>query len=145
MKNCVNHPDRKHVAKSLCSSCYNKAYRSSKCNDPKFRLRERLRDKARWASKSKSSKLDYVYKANYGLSYQDVHNMWMAQDKKCASCKDLVNLGHNKGVVDHCHTTGKVRSILCHPCNVALGFLREDEDRILNLLGYLRTHTNGAA
>lgn len=45
--------------------------------------------------------------------------MYFEQDGKCAipSCpREAVS-------VDHCHTTGRVRGLLCQGCNVAIGFL----------------------
>lgn len=41
---------------------------------------------------------------------------------------------------DHDHTTGKFRGLLCHGCNVALGFLKDDKNRIAGLLLYLERH-----
>lgn len=39
--------------------------------------------------------------------------------------------------IDHNHDTGKVRGLLCGPCNTSLGFLKEDRERIAGLIGYL--------
>jgi hypothetical protein len=39
--------------------------------------------------------------------------------------------------VDHCHTTGVVRGVLCHRCNLALGLLREDASVLRKLAEYL--------
>lgn len=39
--------------------------------------------------------------------------------------------------VDHSHTTGEVRGILCHYCNLALGLMEDDTERIKALANYL--------
>lgn len=44
---------------------------------------------------------------------------------------------HERLCVDHCHTTGKVRGILCQKCNRALGQLGDDVASIERLLTYL--------
>lgn len=43
--------------------------------------------------------------------------------------------------IDHDHTTGKVRDVLCNGCNSALGFLGEDIKRAEGLIEYIKTHT----
>ena len=40
--------------------------------------------------------------------------------------------------VDHCHETGRVRGVLCHACNTALGKLGDNEEGVLRALDYLR-------
>lgn len=41
-------------------------------------------------------------------------------------------------VVDHCHSTGKVRGLLCHNCNRALGLFKDNTNSIENALNYLK-------
>ena len=39
--------------------------------------------------------------------------------------------------VDHCHATGKVRGLLCHPCNAGLGFYRDDPRLMREAAAYI--------
>lgn len=55
----------------------------------------------------------------YGITLAERDEMLAQQGGRCAMCR-----GERHGArwhVDHDHKTGKVRSILCHRCNVNLG------------------------
>jgi hypothetical protein len=39
--------------------------------------------------------------------------------------------------VDHCHETGKIRGLLCHNCNVAIGHLGDNLSTMQNAISYL--------
>lgn len=41
-------------------------------------------------------------------------------------------------VVDHCHTTGRIRGVLCHWCNVGISWMRDSPERMLTAASYLR-------
>ena len=77
---------------------------------------------------------DYNLRKKYGITLVEYDAMYAAQDGACASCK----IPCDRLDVDHCHDTGRVRGLLCHPCNVALGLLREDSDRINALAMYAK-------
>lgn len=74
----------------------------------------------------------YRREKKYGLDQDDYRNLLNAQSRRCAACAASESL-----VVDHDHVTGEVRGLLCHSCNKALGFLRDDPVRIRSLLSYL--------
>jgi hypothetical protein len=42
--------------------------------------------------------------------------------------------------VDHCHSTSKVRGLLCHGCNVSIGSMKEDPEILSKAIEYLRSH-----
>lgn len=48
--------------------------------------------------------------------------------------------GAKAEAVDHDHVTGKVRELLCHGCNMALGLLREDPQIMRGLADYAEKH-----
>ncbi len=84
----------------------------------------------------------WLLKAKYKLSIEEYNKLILSQNNKCLIC--LVEFTEYKkdrsGVacVDHCHKTGKVRGLLCHRCNTSLGFLREDTERIWNMIEYIK-------
>lgn len=86
----------------------------------------------------------YLQKA-YGIGYEDFHKMFDAQDGKCKICRQegfpLVKGQRIYLVVDHCHTTGAVRGLLCHNCNRALGLLQDDLATLKSAVEYLEGAT----
>lgn len=80
--------------------------------------------------------------AKHGLTLDDYDALLRAQDGRCASCADVLddsNKSRGAHPVDHCHATGRIRGILCHGCNTALGLLRESPERAECLIAYMRT------
>ena len=79
---------------------------------------------------------------NYGIDMTDYKRMLDEQDSKCAVCgsEGFTMAKHHKMklVVDHCHTTGKVRGLLCHNCNRALGLLQDSTDNLDRAKEYLQ-------
>jgi hypothetical protein len=75
--------------------------------------------------------------AKYGITSIDFATMLKAQDGLCAICKSL---GYPTGrlVIDHDHSDGMVRGLLCIPCNNALGLFRDSRGRLIRALRYLR-------
>ena len=60
----------------------------------------------------------------YGLNRLDQLELLESQDRSCKICGNEVDLfigNRLSAVIDHCHSTEKVRGILCRPCNTALG------------------------
>ncbi len=82
----------------------------------------------------------------YGLTIEAYEKMLVDQNGLCAWCgrSETRRAGRKKRSenvpmlhVDHCHTTGRVRGLLCSACNQALGLLGEDPHRIEALLHYV--------
>lgn len=86
-------------------------------------------------------------KHTYGLSIEEYNLMLKQQNGVCACCgkPEARRSGRRRRSdtetsslhVDHCHTTGAVRGLLCSECNQALGLLGEDPDRVKALLKYI--------
>jgi len=69
------------------------------------------------------------------------------QDFKCSicrqeeTCKDPRHDRVRRLSIDHCHTTGVVRGLLCHSCNTALGKFKDDTMMMQRAIEYI--HNNG--
>ena len=73
----------------------------------------------------------------YGISVEEVSRI---RSSPCEVCGCDGTKGGYGIHIDHCHTTGKVRGGLCHYCNIALGLLEDDPNRIDKLKEYLIEH-----
>lgn len=79
----------------------------------------------------------------YGITLQDYADLMSKQDGKCAICRQPALGGHTSTRslhVDHNHKTGKVRGLLCHKCNPALGQFNESIERVSAALEYLKAY-----
>ena len=108
----------------------NKARREAHAKNP---TRLRKIDKERYALNPHTKKRNDI-RYRYGSESYEVFLVV----HQCQACGDEVE-GRNKHI-DHDHSKPKsFRGILCGACNVALGYLKEDETRILGLLNYIQT------
>ena len=74
----------------------------------------------------------------YGITPEEYQQMLEEQNGLCASCHQPERMklrGRVKQLcVDHDHATGKVRRLLCHPCNAKLGWVENNLTAILTYL-----------
>ena len=77
----------------------------------------------------------------YGITTEEWGLMFSEQDGKCAICSGDYSTGRRLAV-DHCHTSGAVRGLLCAQCSQGLENFNNDTDRIKQAIEYLgRTQT----
>jgi hypothetical protein len=70
----------------------------------------------------------------HGIEPEDYAWQLHRQSFRCPICR-LPFGGATRVHVDHCHRTGRLRGILCHRCNIALGFIeKSDLHRMQNYL-----------
>jgi hypothetical protein len=83
---------------------------------------------------------------SFGLSLAQYEAMHEAQNGCCAICKQPERAKSNgdgqprRLAVDHCHATGRIRALLCSPCNTALGQFRDDPSILQTAIEYLKFH-----
>lgn len=81
---------------------------------------------------------NYRLQYRHGITLEQYHQMLEDQDHKCAICQRYPEDNpKNPWHVDHDHKTGKIRGILCHACNTALGNFKDDPETLGNALKYL--------
>lgn len=71
----------------------------------------------------------------YGLTRDQVIDMLA---RPCDSCGEEVEPRWKH--IDHDHVSGVVRGILCNSCNVSLGLMNEDANRLRALIDYIERH-----
>lgn len=75
-------------------------------------------------------------KSKYGITIDEYNNLLKKQNYKCDICKNKYN---NKNLcVDHNHTTGKIRGLLCNKCNFIIGCSNENIEILKNSIKYIK-------
>jgi hypothetical protein len=74
--------------------------------------------------------------AHYGLSKDEYVSLFERQMGRCAICGDEPTTARGLHI-DHCHTTNRVRGLLCHGCNTAIGAMRENTEVMRRAILYL--------
>lgn len=114
-----------------CKECHKKKVNARYHANPEAEL-----DRQKAYRKANPEKmLERHLRYAYDMSLDTYYDMHTAQEHKCACCGR-----HEKLVVDHDHDTEVVRSLLCHPCNTAIGLLGDSSTRAAQASAYLSRH-----
>lgn len=133
------HPDRRHKAMGLCEGCY-KRHRMK--TDPVYAEKVRIYDKKRSEKRRKDPKYkmnlrNRMLKSNYNIDLNDYDKLLEKQDNKCAICEQRRITKKNKNLhVDHDHSTGEIRGLLCIKCNLYMGEIDKNINVLYNLIKY---------
>lgn len=94
-----------------------------------------VRDPARH-SQAKARRRKYVLKKHYGLTTEEYEELLASQGGVCLVCGRGPDAGKPL-FVDHCHSTGNVRGLLCSNCNTLIGYASDDPVVLRNAVAYL--------
>lgn len=109
-----------------CKTCLAKQSKAWAKNNPdkvkKIRQRSKLKEK-------------------YDVSIEEYELLYKEQAGHCYLCLQIPK--RNRALnVDHCHTTGRVRKLLCDKCNMALGLINDDKELLLKMVNYLNENSS---
>lgn len=119
-----------------CKSC-------RKVKQTEYKNRPENREKVlSWDRKSKNKNRgrwrDQMLKSKYGITQEQFDQISESQGHKCALCFfPAEKMRHKALCVDHCHETGRVRGLLCHPCNTLLGRVGDNVAGVSRMLEYV--------
>jgi hypothetical protein len=131
--------DGRMYSRKQCKECYGeynraktKAYRAK--NQEKTKLagkqwKEQNPDKVKMYGRR------YTWKVR-GINPDIAEQLLAEWNGLCAICLKVPD----RPCIDHCHTSLKVRAVLCSPCNQAIGLLKEDVKIILAAAEYVKQH-----
>lgn len=105
-----------------------------------------LRSKASYEKNYQKHRAAQTFK-KYGITQEVFDSLLKEQAGRCAICSTplifhkkrgaVLPDGYRIGVVDHCHTVGDARGLLCTPCNTGIGLLRDDPAILTSAIEYL--------
>ena len=82
-------------------------------------------------------------KLRYGLTYEQWEKLRKLEKFACMICGLTESEMGKKLDVDHCHSSGKVRGVLCNPCNRVIGMARDNINILKAAIKYLKINGGG--
>jgi hypothetical protein len=89
---------------------------------------------------SKRCHKNWQLKFLYGISVNQYDALVKKQNGKCAICGRPPHGERRNQIflnVDHDHTTGNIRGLLCNSCNLVLGNIDDNQEWLRNAIDYL--------
>lgn len=83
----------------------------------------------------------YHVNRKFGITLEQCEAILVSQGHRCAICRgDKPSGRFNQWSVDHDHSTGQVRGMLCNACNLGLGKFADSPEILEAAAAYLRKH-----
>lgn len=125
---------------SRCKECMTEQHRMWKSKTSRqeyyrlYELRRPNKEKRRVLRKERAKK-DRV--RLYNITWEYYHILLNEQGNSCAICKNKESTFSTRLFIDHCHSTGKVRGLLCMKCNSGLGLFKDSTINLESAKNYL--------
>lgn len=130
--------DHPHKDGRVCTTCH------------KFKLADQYtlsRDKRSFGGvsmRSKCKECDELrkykrfIKRTYDITFEDYEHLLERQNHRCAICESRISSSRTSRLfIDHCHTSGRVRGLLCSACNHGLGLFKDSPKLLKKAIQYL--------
>lgn len=108
----------KHGYRNLCKKCHGKSESYGARYDAEYYY-------------------DKSIKNRYGITIENYNLMFKEQNGCCKICGKHQSKLKKRLYVDHCHTTNKVRGLLCQSCNTFIGFSYDDTKILYKAIEYI--------
>lgn len=99
---------------------------------------ERAEYAKQWRKDNPDKVKNNLLRKMFGITLEDYNEMYKAQNGRCAICDKHSDDDSQALSVDHCHTTGKVRGLLCNNCNRALGLFNDSPEILSKAIAFLK-------
>ncbi len=133
--------------RSHCKECISEHQKQKYKNDPEYKEYKNSKTRHKWIedpelwSKRQLAVRKSHLKRKYNMTLEQYARMFDEQKECCAICGEhYTKVPHQQLMVDHCHTTGKVRQLLCDLCNTALGKFKDSPELLERAADYIRKH-----
>jgi hypothetical protein len=114
-----------HLLKSRCNTCLYQEHRRWVEDNPE-RV-QAYREKDSWTLAKRC--------ARRNITPEQLVDRYEQQEECCAICKKHIELDNS--AIDHNHSTGEFRGVLCKQCNRALGMFGDSVSTLRNAVEYL--------
>jgi hypothetical protein len=139
------HLSKRTASRNTCLECNmvaSRKYKNTEKAAAVYATRvKRLKESGEWARKNASR----VLKHEYGITLVEYEMLLAKQNGVCAICQqpektlDKKNNSLRRLAVDHCHTTSKIRGLLCFYCNTGIGKFGDNPQLIERAAEYVRS------
>lgn len=140
-------PKAKDGLQTLCKACQaentrrwyaaHKEYSSKKRSERYKKNKKRDRELVKKFLAENRHKIKEYNLKKYGLTLESHAAMLAAQNHVCAICSKACK-NYPTLVVDHDHSSNKVRGLLCNKCNRGLGMFEDNAESLQRAIEYLR-------
>ena len=147
MSSIVVPEEHPHSKGRVCTSCgeYKTIEHYTVYNEPRAKYNVTVNGKCKPCNYQ--AKIPGEIKRRYGITIDDYWEMHAAQNGGCAICGSEVSQNKRASnylplFIDHCHTSGEVRGLLCSKCNHGLGLFNDSPELLEQAIQYLVFNRN---
>lgn len=129
------HTEGKYVSTYKCVKC-TRIRTEKHYNENEAHLKEYRKQ---YHKNNKETSRGRNVKRYFGITLEQEKEMMIKQNGKCKICERVFkdDRAGNRRCIDHCHTTNKIRGLLCMTCNMGIGNFNDSKELLLKSIEYL--------